>query len=68
MAFVWELTKETIYLPLGCLQGGPNPRFLKQADMNGKVGRLGGFYSEAGRYVVALDTFGPGNLGEILGS
>ena len=22
MAFEWELTKETIYLPLGCLQGG----------------------------------------------
>ena len=21
-AFVWELTKETIHLPLGCLQGG----------------------------------------------
>ena len=22
VAFVWELTKETIYLPLGCIQGG----------------------------------------------
>ena len=22
VAFVWELTEETIYLPLGCLQGG----------------------------------------------
>jgi len=22
VAFVWELTKETIYLPMGCLQGG----------------------------------------------
>ena len=22
VAFEWELTKETIYLPLGCLQGG----------------------------------------------
>ena len=22
VAFVWELTKETIVLPLGCLQGG----------------------------------------------
>ena len=22
VAFVWELTKETIKLPLGCLQGG----------------------------------------------
>ena len=22
MAFVWELTEETIHLPLGCLQGG----------------------------------------------
>ena len=25
VAFEWELTKETIYLPLGCLQGGPVP-------------------------------------------
>ena len=23
VAFVWELTKETIHLHLGCLQGGP---------------------------------------------
>jgi len=22
VAFLWELTKETIHLPLGCLQGG----------------------------------------------
>ena len=22
VAFVWELTKETIHLPLGCLEGG----------------------------------------------
>ena len=26
VAFVWELTKETIDLPLGCLQGGSIPR------------------------------------------
>ena len=26
VAFVWELTKETICLPLGCLQGGDRPR------------------------------------------
>jgi len=25
VAFVWELTTETIYLPLGCLQGGSRP-------------------------------------------
>ena len=25
VAFVWELTKETIVLPLGCLQGGSLP-------------------------------------------
>jgi len=24
VAFVWDLTKETIDLPLGCLQGGPS--------------------------------------------
>jgi len=38
VAFVWELTKETIYLHLGCLQGGlapqprnPNPHTLQQS-------------------------------------
>ena len=25
VAFVWELTNETIHLPLGCLQGGTSP-------------------------------------------
>jgi len=25
VAFVWELTEETIHLPLGCLQGGKQP-------------------------------------------
>jgi len=25
LAFVWELTKATIHLPLGCLQGGVQP-------------------------------------------
>ena len=25
VAFVWELTKETIHLPLGCVQGGVPP-------------------------------------------
>jgi hypothetical protein len=39
----------------------PNPRFLNQEDLNGKMGRLGSFYTETGRYVVVLDTFGPGN-------
>jgi len=29
VAFVWELTRETIYLPLGCLQGG-GLRVIKQ--------------------------------------
>jgi hypothetical protein len=28
MAFVWELIKETINLPLGCLQGGVREREL----------------------------------------
>ena len=28
VAFVWELTKETIHLPLGCLQGGNAARSL----------------------------------------
>ncbi|KAJ1485864.1 hypothetical protein T484DRAFT_1791795, partial [Baffinella frigidus] len=30
------------------------------AELNGKVGRVGSFYPESGRYVVVLDTFGPG--------
>ena len=31
VAFVWELTKETIHLPLGCLQGeNPDPQILNQ--------------------------------------
>jgi len=32
VAFVWELTKETIHLPLGCLQGGDRH---SQVDMLG---------------------------------
>ena len=33
VAFVWELTNETIVLPLGCLQGGPgSPRRHPAAD------------------------------------
>ena len=31
VAFEWELTKETIYLPLGCLQGGARPNFIRKA-------------------------------------
>ena len=27
LAFVWELTKTTIDLPLGCLQGGERPAY-----------------------------------------
>ena len=51
MAFVWELTKETIDLPLGCLQGGlarePNtplyPAHIActpQAIQSGEIGIL----------------------------
>ena len=32
VAFVWELTKETIHLPMGCLQGGCVRRFGWQVD------------------------------------
>ena len=48
MAFVWELTKETINLPLGCLQGGRywNEFFDPTVEMYGIptdfVGGLGG--------------------------
>ena len=31
VAFEWELTKETIHLPLGCLQGGCSLRSLSCA-------------------------------------
>ena len=27
VAFAWELTNETIYLPLGCLQGGEESHY-----------------------------------------
>ena len=30
VAFEWELTRETIYLPLGCLQGGSSLEFGRQ--------------------------------------
>ena len=38
VAFVWELTKETIHLPLGCLQG----RVVLRCGMLGRVGCEGG--------------------------
>ena len=38
IAFVWELTKETTVLPLGCLQGGEGPTTeLKETDPAGSV-------------------------------
>jgi len=42
VAFVWELTKETIGLPLGCLQGGTNPS--KQGLLWG-LGPWGGLWA-----------------------
>ena len=37
VAFVGELTKETIHLPLGCLQGGvADPMSMPRAVMNRK--------------------------------
>jgi len=41
VAFEWELTKETIYLPLGCLQGGSgdtNPCKVTPVILHGVVG------------------------------
>jgi len=35
VAFVWELTEETIDLPLGCLQGG---EWRRAERMEGKEG------------------------------
>ena len=32
-AFVWELTKETIHLPLGCLQGGRQEDVVDDVEM-----------------------------------
>ena len=34
VAFVWELTKETIHLPLGCLQGGPSTLIPRTQTLN----------------------------------
>ena len=33
VAFVWELTQETIYLPLGCLQGGCGQNLALRDDV-----------------------------------
>ena len=44
--FVWKLSKETIILPLGCLQGGNQARLLCADDdlsgQGGYRGQLGG--------------------------
>jgi hypothetical protein len=38
VAFAWELTKETIHLPLGCLQGGEvQQRMLGTQPFEGSV-------------------------------
>ena len=34
VAFLWELTKETIDVPLGCLQGGDTARCSHQSRLN----------------------------------
>jgi hypothetical protein len=36
VAFVWELTEETIHLPLGCLQGG-RWHFPSWCDLNRSI-------------------------------
>ena len=39
VAFGWELTKETIYLPLGCLQGGvSHPKEAVSRDLSRREG------------------------------
>jgi len=41
VAFVWELTKETIHLPLSCLQGGsPPPITFHRKELSSNVGEL----------------------------
>jgi len=41
VAFQWELTKETIYSPLGCLQGGCQPGLRAGAgSCRGEIGIL----------------------------
>ena len=32
VAFVWDLTNETIHLPMGCLQGGEGSRLASARD------------------------------------
>jgi len=39
VAFVWELTKETIHLPLGCLQGGVR-EFSREFSIDNQVARV----------------------------
>ena len=39
MAFVWELTRETINLPLGCLKVDPADRFDVRLNATGSPGQ-----------------------------
>ena len=42
--FVWELTKETIHLPLGCLQGGGGRKYVGESEQ--RRDEEGGFRSQ----------------------
>ena len=61
VAFVWELTKETIDLPLGCLQGGVGSHTQEQEHCANRGGHayFAEIYSgsEAGSYLRLIDFF-----------
>ena len=55
VAFVWELTKETIHLPLGCLQGGSDVKNVQMhrgvqmtplPTLEATQGQFEGFFSQ----------------------
>jgi len=56
VAFVWELTKETIHLPLGCLQGGHRNRCSWRKATHTTPTRARGNASRDTRYPFELES------------
>ena len=61
VAFVWELTKETIDLPLGCLQGGRTLRGIHRMSFEHFIPTCTHLFHQA------LGSFVCAGLGSVLG-
>ena len=62
VAFVWELTKEAINLPLGCLQGGHTEDLVEihlffPQNLKANPGGLSGLVAVGGRACCSRDQF-----------